>query len=355
MAFSGTVATTRVNVGKLMADAAMLCGKQPSELTAERVDIAKRQLFYFIAALKNLGINLWCIEQSVIGTVANKEVYDLPLGTQELLDLQYRQFSRPTGNYFSSAGGIADYAFDNDVQTACTQTVANGYISIDFGSSIPVTVLGFMASGSHTYNLVYEYSLDGSVWTTIYAPGSMDYADYEWVSAQITSPISAQYFRVRETGGAILNVREALFGFNIYDIACTRCSRDAYAALPNKDQASNMPPQFYFSRVLTQPQFFIWPAINGYFQQFIVYRDRQIMDVGDLTNELEVPDRWLDAVVANLAERMGAGVFTDVTPDRISRNTQRAQYFLSLASSEERDISPVTLAFNLSPYTRGGG
>lgn len=352
MAFSGTVATTRVNVGKLMADAAMLCGKEPSDLTAERVDIAKRQLFYFISALTNLGVNLWTITQDVYGTSANKEVYDLPLGTQEILDLQYRQFSRPAGNYFSSAGGTPDYAFDNDIQTACTQTSVNGYISIDFGSAIPVTVLGFMANGNQTYNLVYEYSLDNITWTTISAPGSLAYGDYEWIAAQIPNPVAAQYFRVRETGGAILNVREALFGYNIYDIACTRISRDSYAALPNKDQSNNMPPQFWFNRILTRPQFYIWPAINSFFQQFVVYRNRQIMDVGDLTNELEVPDRWLDAVVTNLAERMGAGVFTDVTPDRIARNQQRASYFLSLASSEERDIAPVTLAFDNSCYTR---
>lgn len=353
MAFSGTVGTTVVNVGELMADAAALCGKLPSDLTAERVDIAKRQLFYFLSASANLGINLWTIVQEVYGIIPNKEVYDLPLGTVDILNLQYRQFSRPTGDYYSSAGGTVDYAFDNDLSTACVQTSTNGYISVDFGSDIPITCLGFMPGATATLDLVYEYSDDGATWHEIYAPGSAVYTDYEWTCAQITAPVSAQFFRVRETGGGTLNVREAVFGYNIYDIACPRISRDEYAALPSKDQDSNMPPIFWFNRVLTQPQIYIWtPSSNCFQYQFVVYRTRQVMDVGSLTDQLEVPDRWLDATVTNLAERMSIGVFTDVPRDRRDELKQRAAYFLQLACNEERDVSPVNLGFNLSMYTK---
>ena len=353
MAFSETVGTTRVNVGQLMADAAALCGKLPSDLTGERIDIAKRQLFYFLMASANLGINLWTITQDVIGIIPLKEVYDLPIGTVDILNLQYRQFSRPTGDYASSAGGTAANAFDNDLSTTCAQTSANGNISVNFGSSIPITCLGFMPASTATLNLVYEYSLDGSTWTQIYAPGSMVYTDSEWSCAQITAPVSAQYFRVRETGGGTLNVREAVFGYNIYDIACSRISRDEYAVLPSKDQQANMPPIYWYNRVLTQPQIYVWPPAQNCFQyQLVVYRTRQVMDVGDLTNELEVPDRWLDATVVNLAERMSIGVFNDVPRDRRDELKQRAAYFLQLAGNEERDLSPITLGFNNACYTR---
>lgn len=354
MAFSGTVATTRVNVGKLMADAAVLCGKEPSELTAERVDIAKRQLFYFLSASANLGINLWTIVQEVYGILPGKEIYDLPVGTVDMLNLQYRQFNRPSGDYFSSAGGDVANAFDGDLSTKCIQTSADGYISVNFGNGIPITVLGFLPGASGELDLIYEYSNDAIAWTEIYAPGPQDYTDYEWACAQITAPFSAQYFRVRETGGGTLNVREFVAGYQIYDIACPRISRDEYAALPSKDQQANMPPIWWFNRVLTQPQIYLWTPLQiAIPYQLVVYRTRQVMDVGDLTNELEVPDRWLDAVVANLAERMSSSIFRkDVTAQDRQELQQRAQYFLTLATNEERDVSPVILGFDNSAYTR---
>lgn len=354
MAFSGTVGQTVVNVGQLMADAASLCHKEPSELTAERVDIAKRQLFYLLSSSANIGVNLWAITKTVLGTNANAQYYDLPLGTVEVLNVAYRQFQRPTGTNTSSAGGTADNAFDNDLETFCLQTAPNGRIYVDYGSNneVPITVIGVMAQGNQTYNLVYEWSDDGITWNTIYAPGSMSYADRQWVSNEIPAPRSARFFGIRETGGGTLSIREALFGYQIFDIPLYRSNRDNYASLPNKDSANNTPPTFWYNRILTQPQIWIWPTFSSPFSQLVIYRHRQLMDVGDLTDQIEVPDRWLDAFVNNLALRMAMTIFKDVPVEVRNDLKQLASYTLSLASNEERDLSPIDMAFNLSAYTR---
>lgn len=352
MAFSGTVGTTTVNVAQLMGDAAWLCGKKPQELTAEYLDTARRQLFYLLMASANLGINLWCITNTVIGIIPNRREYDLPLGTVEVLNIQYRRFTRPAGTYTSSAGGTVENAFDNDLDTSCTQVSADGRIYVDYGSDIAISVLGFMPDGTHTYNLVYEYSDDAITWKTAYAPGSAVYTDREWVSSQIMSPTSARYFGVRETGGATLSVREAVFGTNIFDIQLPRENIDDFQAIPRKDEGSRIPPVWWFNRVLTQPKIQIWPPINYAFDQMVVYRHRQIMDVGDLTNQIEIPDRWLDAVVNNLALRLAMTVFSDVDPQKLQSLQTMAQYSLNLASNEEKDIAPCTMAFSIGAYTR---
>lgn len=355
MAFSNTVGTTVVSVSQLVDDASYLCGKKPSDVTAEMVDSVRRQLFYFLMASANLGVNLWTITKTIMGVIPGRREYTLPLGTVDVMNIEYRKFMRPTGDYYTSAGGDADYAFDGDLDTACIQTTADGRIYVDYGANTPhrISVLGFMPYGNATLDLIYEYGDDGVNWNTLSEPGEQAYVDREWTCAEIMSTVNAQFYSVRERGGATLSVREVVFGYQIFDIQLTRQNIDDFQAIPYKDMGSQTPPIWWYNRVLTQPKIQIWPVLNYAFDQIVVYRTRQIMDVGDLTNELEVPDRWLEAVVYNLALRMSMSVFNDVDPNRIAQLKDMTSIATSLASTEEQDLSPSSMGFNLSPYTRG--
>jgi len=82
-----------------------------------------------------------------------------------------------------------------------------------------------------------------------------------------------------------------------------------------------------------------------------VWYQRQIMDVGALTDELEVPQRWYEAVVFMLAHRMSLEL-PQVANDRITYLEKMADRFYSEAEAEERDKSPIYLAPNISVYTR---
>lgn len=358
MAYSGTTGLTRVNVGQLIADAAMLCERDPSLLTANHVVTAKRQLFYFLTGTANLGRNLWCVTKTIFGTLQGKRVYDLPVGTVDVDNSQLRQFQRPTGDYASSAGGTAEYAFDQDLDTACIQTSADGNISVNYGVQTAITVLGIMSYGTKTYDLIFESSDDGVTYNSVYQPGAQEYEDRQWVCFEVVNPRSGLYFRVREAGGATLTLREAVFGYQIYDVDMLRVNQDAYNSLPSKDSTGTQPPQWWYNRVLTQPQMYMWPPLSTNFYQIIVWRTRQVMDVGDLTNQLEIPDRWLDTTVHNLALRMSMGVFTGVLAVPSSKKVElkeMAAVTLQIATAEERDVSPIDLGFNISAYTRSGG
>jgi uncharacterized NAD(P)/FAD-binding protein YdhS len=74
------------------------------------------------------------------------------------------------------------------------------------------------------------------------------------------------------------------------------------------------------------------------------------MDVGDLYGELEVPQRWYEAVVMMLSHRMSLEL-PGIPAERTSYLEKQADKYLSMAEEEERDKSPIYFAPNIRPYT----
>jgi hypothetical protein len=75
------------------------------------------------------------------------------------------------------------------------------------------------------------------------------------------------------------------------------------------------------------------------------------MDVGSLQQTIEVPQRWVDAIVWNLAARLCYEIQqVDINlADKIGPLADRS---LQTAMSEEYDNSPFMVAPNISMYTR---
>jgi hypothetical protein len=82
-----------------------------------------------------------------------------------------------------------------------------------------------------------------------------------------------------------------------------------------------------------------------------VWYSRQIQDVGDLTDELEIPQRWYLAIQSMLAHQMSLEL-PQVAVDRIGYLEKQAEKYLYEAEQEERDKSPIYWAPNISVYTR---
>jgi hypothetical protein len=119
-----------------------------------------------------------------------------------------------SGTPATSALGTAANAFDGDPATDCTQTSANGNISYDFGVGVtkPITRVGIISAVTRTYDLIFEYSdANATTWTTAVDPASQSFtADQEYFF-DLPDIVSARAWRVRETGGATLNLAEVFF------------------------------------------------------------------------------------------------------------------------------------------------
>lgn len=339
------------------------CGISTGEMTPENYLTARNNLYFYLSALANDGLQLWTLQKYIIGTIPGQTIYPLDTGAVDVMNGCYRTVSRPSnGTAASSAGGTAANAFDASITTSCTQTISNGNISYDYGSGVTASpiMFGILPNGTNTYNLVYEYSSDNVSWTTHYAPGSASYTDMVWTLNDVDVAVAARYWRVRETAGATLNVREVMFGSNPYDISIPRLSNDIYASLPNKFQTGTLPLQYWVDRQVNVPKLNVWPVPDNCVTQIVVYRRRHIQDVGTLTNTLEIPQRWIDAIVKGFAERlvMRLDVPEGKRQEIFIRQPIIKQESIDAwtrASMEERDDSGISILDGiLSNYTGGG-
>jgi len=352
MAYSGTTGTTVITVQTLIDHGARRCGKLAEELTSEQVLSARQSLFFLLSNLINIGIQYWAIDKKVYGFSPDRYIYDLPLGGNDVLNALYRWMSRPNGAYTSSAGGTIANVYDGDVDTICTQTSTNGNISVNFGPSNPIYIgsIGFLPASSGTWSIILEYSSDGSSWSTLVDLGTIPVVDNEWVWTDIDNGQTVPYYRIRAYNGTTLSLRELYFGNNSTEITMSRLNRDDYTNLPNKNFTANQPFQFWFNRTVPQSQIWLWPTPQNAFYQMTVWYSRQIMDVGDLYGELEIPQRWYEAVLMMLSHRMSLEL-PNVPLDRVQYLEVQADKYLTLAEQEERDKSPIYFAPNISVYT----
>lgn len=356
MATSGTVGLTTISVQNLIDDAARASGKLAEELTVEQVLSSKRNLFYVLSSLINKGIQYFAIKKTVIGLNADQYIYNMPVGSNDALNVLYRQMERPSGSYTSSAGGVVANVYDNDTATYCQQTSANGNISVNYGVSNPVYIgsigiLPFVSGGgSATWTLTYEYSVDGSTWNTLESLGAIVVSDNEWVWTDIDPGQNVIAYRVRASGGTTLALREFYLGNNSREIQMSRLNRDDYTNLPNKNFTANQPYQYWFDRTIPVPTIYLWPVPSDPFIQMTVWYSAQVEDVGALSGELAIPDRWLLAVESMLAHRMSL-ILPAVPLDRVKYLEGQADRNFNDAEQEERDKSPIYWAPNISVYT----
>ena len=356
MAYSGTVGQTVITVQNLIDDGARRSGKLAEELTVEQVQSAKRALFYLLSNLINQGIQYFAIQKYVFGLLPDQFEYLLPVGGNDVLNALYRTMTRPTGSYSTSGGGTAANAFDGDLNTYCQQTSAAGNISVDYGSQINyIGSIGFMpyiaGGGSQTWSYVFESSVDGITWKTLYTGTAVTVTDSQWVWQDIDPGSNVAYYRMRATGTTILSVRELYFGTNSTEITMARLNRDDYTNLPNKNFLANNPYQFWLNRTIPQATITLWPTPSDAFVQMVVWYSAQVQDVGAMSGQLAVPDRWLMAIQNMLAHQMSQ-ILPGVDAARIGYLEGQAEKYFQMAEQEERDKSPIYLAPNIGVYTR---
>jgi len=123
------------------------------------------------------------------------------------------------------------------------------------------------------------------------------------------------------------------------DLTITRISVSTYATIPNKLQQAR-PIQVYINRQAPTPTFTVWPIPDNSQTYTLVYwRLRRIQDAGNGVNTMDVPFRFVPAMVAGLAYYLALKV-----PGGEARlPILKAQYdeAWDLASSEDREKASV--------------
>lgn len=356
MAYSGTVGQTVVSVQKFIDQGARLSGKLAEELTVEQVQAAKQALFFTLSNLINQGINYWCISKKVYGLNMDQYQYLLPVGGNDVLNALYRRMNRPTpaagGGYIGSSGNIG-LAFDNNILTSDSQGAPNGYIGINYGDNNPIYAgsIGILPATSGSFHILLEWSSDGVTWNLLQDTGVETWVSGQWLWYDIDPGVTAQYYRMRETGGGTLDVAEFYVGNNSTEVTMARLNRDDYTNLPNKNFTANQPYQYWLNRTIPQATITMWPTPSDPFYQMTIWYSRQIMDVGDLYGELEIPQYFYQAIQFMLGHQMSM-ILPGVPLDRMTYLEGQAEKYFQMAEAENRDKSPIYYAPNISVYTR---
>lgn len=360
MAVSGTISQTQFLTRKVVDHAFRRCRLPTQLVTSEHLEVAQDVLYLLMSELVNRGIPLWAIEKRLLPLYEGTTEVTCPDGTVDVLNLQIRQLQRLNGTTTASEG-TPDYATDTDVESACTQTSAGGNITIAFESETNISNLGILPNASGTWNVAVQTSTDGSTWTSVYSNTTFAAVNGEWQWIDLFSTDTVQegtainaisYVRLLATAPTILDVREFVVANSPSEIPMARINKDDYQNLPDK-AFQGRPVQFWLDIQRDNPVIRLWPAVQLQytFYQLVLTRKRYLMDVGTLTETLDFPQRWFEAVVSELAARLAMEV-QEVDMNLIPVLRGAADRAMQTAWTGEEDSSPVYFRVNLSPYTR---
>ena len=357
MAYSNTTGQTTINVDQLISYAFRDAGKTAEEVTPEYADAAKQALFYNLQNLSNRGVNLWLLENQLYGALTQQQQLILPKTTIDVREANWVYVTNIQASvYLPTDNSTAPNAFNLQSQLAslATSTPSENWIGLGYQQAQSVYYVGWNCyapnNGTQTYNLVYEYSDDGINWVVKQTFPEITMVDYQWQYYNISITEPHLFYRLRETVASTFSVRQIVFSTSQQVIPLARLNRDDYWNLPNKQFPSVRSLQYWFDRTI-EPSMYLWPVPNNPYQMFQLIVEKQMEDVGSLTNQIYVPDRWINSVQASLSHRLAMQI-PGVDLTRIQYLEMQADKLFMQASNEERDKSPIYFQPNISYYTR---
>lgn len=326
MAYSGTVSGTTFNALKVVEHAFRRCRLPAQAITAEMQSYALDSLYLMLSELANIKTPSWCIEKLVLPMYENQPVVTLPSGTVEVLNLNYR--------VLQLLGGV--------VTTSPTS------YTVSFSSQTTVDTVGIKWSAA-AVPVTFQVSTNGLVWTTV-GTSSATAAAGEITWTDISGALAYQYFRI--TASAPLNYSAITLGNLPQEIPLGQLNRDSYVNQSNK-VFPGRPSNYYFQRDLPEPVVNLWPAPFSAAEQaqLVLWRHRQIMDTANLQQDVEVPQRWLEAIVNGLAARVAAES-NNVDAALIPVLEQRSALSMQRAWDGDNDGSPIQINPGIGVYTK---
>ena len=153
------------------------------------------------------------------------------------------------------------------------------------------------------------------------------------------TPGTATYNLPSDTVDLLEHVIRTGSGTTQADLTITRISVSTYATIPTKT-TQGRPIQVWIDRKTTTPTITVWPVPdNSQAYTFVYWRLRRIQDAGTGSDTMDVPFRFLPAMVAGLAYYIALK-----TPEGIKRidllKTQYDEAWM-LASDEDREKAPI--------------
>ncbi len=342
MATSGTYLFSSAKVGEIVEIAYRRIGVIPAEICQDKIDAALSSLNCILSMWCNqrFGLKLWTVQPYLVSIKPSQYSYELPPHTQDIVDAQLRESVRNLGGTAASSSGIAQNAFDGNNATACIETAPNGNISYAWGTGFSIEMVGVQSNVTRSYTLVFEYSNDGVTWTSVGSPPLQDYTQGVISWFVISVPTFGTSFRVRETGGATLNIQELYFNSQINDTVISPLSRAEWSATPRKNQPGRPSSYVVFKDI--DPYFNIWPTPTLTYNCIYMHAITKIQDVGMLSNTPQIPSLYIQPLAYALAHELALQDKT-VSLDKLDRLKMYSEEAFKIACDEDRERVPTRI------------
>ena len=314
MATSGTVGMTVIGTNRVIEHAMRRAGVPPSLQTPEIVQIAQDCLYLLLTHYSNTSLNLWCISPALIPLVEGQLEYSLPVGTNDLLNVQFCTPQLASGSLVG-----------NDLILDSLQGIVR--VGVEFSVTPASFVLQSTVDG-----------VDFSLIKTVTPTGSVTWFDLD---PRVSS------LGLKVVGGTVSHIWAAT---SVSEIPVEPLNRDQYSDLPNKTQSSSTVVNYQFRKTLN-PTIVTWPVISEPQRHLSLWVHRQVEDVGSLGQTLAIPQRWFEATIIQLAFRLAMEI-PGVPIERITLLQGLAGKFNIEATAEETDSAPTYVQPGISPYTR---
>lgn len=326
--------------------------------TSQYVNAGKTALQLTLQELSNKGHLLWQYKYQLFGSRAGQKQLSLPEGSIDIIEANYRYQQVATPTQVLPLNNVSALnAFSGNLNGVATSTLADNYIGADYGvSGFRLTHVGINAYSSSTpvnYSLVLEYSSDAVTWTTQQVLSATALADKDWQYWEIDGTSLAQrYWRLRSSSAStVFLLRQIVFGTVLQDIPLYRLNKDDYFNLPNRAFLGDRALQYWFDRQAVNPVLNLWPVPRDDFQMFQLLVEVQMPDVNLLSDNIVLPNRWLNAIQTRLSAKLSLQL-PEAKPERITMLHQLADNAYMLASAEEREKSPNYFRPAIRRYTR---
>lgn len=371
MAFtSGTVTTGGFTQRQVIDHACRRAGFAPQELSAEWIQVAQDLLFLQLSEYANAGFPLWTQAFYLLGPTVGSPDVPTPSSTVEVLTTYWRSFQPYRGPATTTTGLNASILFGGAPNADVVIAGTNPGVTVSFGAPTEVDTIGILLGGntSITAALQVMTSVDGVTYTLAQTLPAATYQPMQWTYFDLNPTLMPSFVRLVLPAATSWTLNQVLLGMaNGTDTEIGPLNIDDYYGLPNKMFQATRANSAYVLRKLDPPTVKIWPVLNtqGFYGGTVgVLARRYIEDPGSMTNALEIPSRWIEAVISRLSIRL-----MDELPDPAA-NSQSSYFGLmakqqkrqlletaatkseSMAWSEERLKGPIRIVPDLSPYTR---
>jgi hypothetical protein len=333
MAYSGEIGGTTFNALKVVDHAFRRCRLPAQAITAEMQSYALDSLYLMLSDMANPRTPSWCIQKQLYPLYEGQYQVTLDTGTVSVLNANLRTMQELDPG-------------PNDT------TITSTMYKVDFnsadGGAATVNTVGVKWAAA-AVPLTFQVSDDNIVWITV-GTQTTTAAAGEWTWTDVVPATAHRYFRF--TTATPYAATEVYLGTLPQEIPMGVLNKDTYVAQSNK-VFTGRPLTYWFQRDLPRPVMNLWPAPNlaAEHQVLVVWRQRQIMDTQNLRQDVEVPQRWLEAIVNGLAARVAAET-PQVDAGLIPVLEQRSAASLQRAWDGDNDGSPTFINPGISAYTR---